>query len=199
MYFKTAERNEVFRILDKIQPRRILDFGCNAGYEAHRIQEYSGAEVYGYDFNEHALDRGRAEFPNLRFLDRLQYPKFDGMFDLIVMSHVLEHIPDPEQIITETLERLNDGGHLLIILPQERIRGDCNFDHVIFHSLKNRRYVNPHLHIIRHERVKSAVAPHGMVIKDLTYINWFPPIVTSKFRYLTAFSMIALCGPPDPS
>ena len=120
MYFKTAERNEVFRILDKIQPRRILDFGCNAGYEAHRIQEYSGADVYGYDLNEHALDRGRAEFPNLHFLDRLQYPKFDGMFDLIVMSHVLEHIPDPEQIITETLERLNDGGYLLIILPQER-------------------------------------------------------------------------------
>ena len=38
-------------------------------------------------------------------------------FDLIIMHHVLEHLPDPQSILRQCAERLKRGGTLIICVP----------------------------------------------------------------------------------
>ena len=47
----------------------------------------------------------------------------DDPFDLIILSHVLEHFPDPLGVVERVLERLNPGGVLYIEVPN--IRAFC--------------------------------------------------------------------------
>jgi predicted SAM-dependent methyltransferase len=38
-------------------------------------------------------------------------------FDLVTMTHILEHLPDPEMSLSEVRNVLKPGGHLLIAVP----------------------------------------------------------------------------------
>ena len=46
-------------------------------------------------------------------------PFQNNYFDRIIMSHVLEHISDPENFLFKILSKLKKGGHLSISLPTD--------------------------------------------------------------------------------
>ena len=94
-------------------------------------------------------------------LDITAMPFADGSFDLILCSHVLEHVPDDRRAMTEIHRVLAPGGMAILMVPialdhattdedpsvtdpQERIRRFGQFDHV---RLYGRDYV---------DRLKSA-------------------------------------------
>ena len=47
-------------------------------------------------------------------------PKFEGLFDIISMSHVLEHIPGPVEFIQKIAKYLKPNGKFLIAVPDLR-------------------------------------------------------------------------------
>lgn len=70
--------------------------------------------------------------------DRFSLDGFDGTFDAIVMSHVLEHIPhSPVEVVRHALDRLSQGRVLILAVPNP-VR-----PHVIVGNLVRRHYVNP--------------------------------------------------------
>lgn len=44
----------------------------------------------------------------------------DGSFDIIMMSHVLEHMPDPKASLVALLPKLKPGGHIILAFPSLR-------------------------------------------------------------------------------
>ena len=46
-------------------------------------------------------------------------------FDYIIASHVIEHIPDPIGWMLDIAEMLNDGGKLVVAIPDKRYTFDC--------------------------------------------------------------------------
>jgi len=44
-------------------------------------------------------------------------PLASGSFDTIILSDVLEHVPEPEQVLTELARLLKEGGKLLLNVP----------------------------------------------------------------------------------
>ncbi len=118
------------RILGEIAGTTILDVGCGTGYLTdwikHRRPEL---DITGTDF---IIEEGtRTRHPDISFVEGPieALPFADKSFDTVICTHVLEHILDFRQALTE-LRRVTRGT-LILVVPQER---------------EYRFTFNPHLH-----------------------------------------------------
>ena len=92
---------------------RVLNVGGSAGvidnYLADRFEQ-----VVGIDIDKRAIDFARSSFSkeNLEFqvADALDLPFSDSCFDVIVCSHVYEHVADPSLMMDEIRRVLRPGG-----------------------------------------------------------------------------------------
>jgi 2-polyprenyl-3-methyl-5-hydroxy-6-metoxy-1,4-benzoquinol methylase len=109
-------------LFDRAQPTSLLDVGCGEGLLVQRwAQRLGDKRVVGIDLEEESIQAGWAErrAPNLEYrvmqADRL--PFASGEFDLVSAIEVLEHLPDPEQTLSE-MARCAER-HLLVSVPHE--------------------------------------------------------------------------------
>ena len=110
------------RLFERAAPESVLDVGCGEGVLTYRwAQRLGDAPVLGLDLEDPKL---RTEWEtrrrdNLRFAtmppDRL--PCDDDEFDLATAIEVLEHVPDPEQTVSEMARVARR--HLLVSVPRE--------------------------------------------------------------------------------
>jgi SAM-dependent methyltransferase len=87
---------------------RVLDFGCGDGKFLDRLQN-RGWETYGI---EPAMS---VAFTRHR---RLEVPPPDPTFDFIIVHHVLEHVPEPLDLLRQLGAATRPGGVLFISLPR---------------------------------------------------------------------------------
>lgn len=96
--------------LEHILPTdRVLDLGCGNGRVTFGVAE-KATEVVGIDFNVDGIRKAREQYQreNLRFVegDALTYD-FDGRFDKVILSNVLEHIEKRVEFLQD-LHKLTD-------------------------------------------------------------------------------------------
>lgn len=104
-------------ILDFSPPNgaRILDIGCGRGHLLRLLNEcgpdfrLSGSEYDGYCRESVLAIPGVEEF----FIQKA----YRGPYDVIVLSHVLEHIPDPISFLRSIVGHLAPSGHMLVAVP----------------------------------------------------------------------------------
>lgn len=87
---------------------KAVDFGCGEGKLLNSLQD-AGWDTYGL---EPSTD---VAFLRHRRLDTLPA---DGRFDLAILHHVLEHVPNPLAVLREIAASLKDGGVLFISVPR---------------------------------------------------------------------------------
>jgi SAM-dependent methyltransferase len=118
------------RIVGAVEGGSVLDVGCGTGYVLdHLKRELAYLDLTGVDF---IVEEGtRARHPDIRFeqasIEKL--PFADASFDTVICTHVLEHILDFRQALSE-LRRVTRR-KLILVVPQER---------------EYRFTFNPHLH-----------------------------------------------------
>ncbi len=117
-----AAELEVMRI-PASETGRLLDVGCGGGAFLRRMRQ-AGWAVTGTEPDAKAAARLAAAegFPVYGTLDDLLRERVQG-FDLIVLSHVIEHLPDPLQTLTQLRSLLRAGGRLLLTTPNARSLG----------------------------------------------------------------------------
>jgi 2-polyprenyl-3-methyl-5-hydroxy-6-metoxy-1,4-benzoquinol methylase len=120
---------------------RVLDLGCGLGQLSALLQAARPDwELHAADAYEACLDRtaARVRLAGRYRLDeqRFELARLPRDFELVVMSHVLEHMLDPVGALRETLAHVRPGGHLLLAVPNP-VRPS-----VILASLLRRDYVN---------------------------------------------------------
>jgi SAM-dependent methyltransferase len=96
---------------------RFLDVGCGNGEFAGILQS-AGWEVAGVEPDEAAAaipSQYLGVAVHVGYLDTVGFD--DGEFDLIRLSHVLEHLDDPVQALARCYRLLRPGGRLLISTP----------------------------------------------------------------------------------
>jgi pseudaminic acid biosynthesis-associated methylase len=85
------------RLLDGIAPTRVLEVGCNVGWNLVYLDRLGIPELYGVEPQRDAVQRARARWPELGVLHGTAFdlPFRDGLCDLVFTSGVLIHIaPD---------------------------------------------------------------------------------------------------------
>ena len=81
----------------------VLDLGCGFGTITHNLSLIAG-KVVGVDRNPFAIESARRHYvrDNLCFVedDAMNYLNTSGeKFDVLVLTHVLEHIDDPKEFL----------------------------------------------------------------------------------------------------
>ncbi len=104
-------------------PRRVLEIGCAAGENLIFLKSRGSDFTVGVECSPEV-----AAFARTRGVDEviigdvekvpLPYPL--GSFDLIIASHVLEHLSDPWAMLTKLKPLLASGGQLVGALPNVR-------------------------------------------------------------------------------
>ncbi len=107
---------------------KILDYGCGFGQNIQSLTNERFKNVYGVDIEKQAIASCISKGFNVKELDleNLKNP-FDIKFDVIILSHIIEHIQKNEIINTLVFiknEFLSDGGKLLIAVPNAQSNTD---------------------------------------------------------------------------
>lgn len=111
-----AAELEVMRI-PASETGRLLDVGCGGGKFLRRMNK-AGWDVVGTEPDAKAAARLAEQegFPVYRALEDLIDEEVQK-FDVIVLSHVIEHLPDPIHTLSQLRGLLSSGGRLLLTTP----------------------------------------------------------------------------------
>jgi 2-polyprenyl-3-methyl-5-hydroxy-6-metoxy-1,4-benzoquinol methylase len=114
-------KSQAVRLVHSIAPRSILEVGCGEGYMLEALVHGGvSASLHGVDFSTPAIADARARLGDraqLEARDARELADHGDQFDLVMMLEVLEHIPNPGQMLP-ILERLTRR-HLLLSVPWE--------------------------------------------------------------------------------
>jgi len=94
---------------------RLLDFGCNEGRGLH-IYKKNGYDAEGLELNEVAAEKARRSGFTV-YTESLEDFNPDDLFDMVVLSNVLEHAVSPKEILSNIRRILKPGGEVWISLP----------------------------------------------------------------------------------
>jgi SAM-dependent methyltransferase len=87
-----------------ISPRSTLDVGCGDGALLCELRRRGfGGRLSGVEISEAAvaIARERAEIDVVARFDGVNLEEGDSAYDLGILSHVLEHVPDPAALLAE--------------------------------------------------------------------------------------------------
>lgn len=96
---------------------KVLDIGCGAGGNLKTLQD-QGWEPYGIEMSEIAAAHARELTGGEIHTGTLESAPFPpGSFDLVLMSHSLEHLPSPLDALRRIHRLLKDNGLLVVSVP----------------------------------------------------------------------------------
>ncbi len=97
---------------------RLLDAGCNEG-RGLRIYARNGFQVEGLELNPSAAAVARESGFTVHVGDTTDFAAPEA-YDVVVLSNVLEHAPDPKKVLSNVHGNLTPGGQLWISCPNSR-------------------------------------------------------------------------------
>lgn len=139
--------------------RRVLDIGAGVGTDLKRLASV-GWEPWGIERSPAAAEIARRSlrlWPERILVSAAEDASFrQGFFDLIVMSHVIEHLHDPRGVLARVHHWLSPGGRLIIRCPNVN-----SLERRVFGHLWTGLDVPRHLYHFSDRTVRHALAVTG--------------------------------------
>ncbi|MEZ4857354.1 MAG: class I SAM-dependent methyltransferase [Flavobacteriaceae bacterium] len=169
----------------------LLDIGAGTG-EFLKYAKNKNWKVNGVEVNESARNLASEKGINLKkSIDDFQ----GNQFDVVTLWHVLEHLPNLEKTITQIESLVNEGGTLLIAVPN-------------FHSFDAHYYkeywaaydVPRHLWHFSQESMKNLFSSKMKLVKTkpMIFDAFYVSLISEKYKTGNAFSLkafwIGLCS-----
>jgi SAM-dependent methyltransferase len=125
--FARPERETLFKRYVGGPGRRVLDLGCRDGALTRAYLD--GNEVVGVDADREALAEAARLSIETRWADLDQPLDFtDATFDVVVAGELLEHLRDPQRVVSEINRVLRPGGTFVASVPNAyRLKGRLLF------------------------------------------------------------------------
>ncbi|MES2559174.1 MAG: class I SAM-dependent methyltransferase [Bacteroidota bacterium] len=120
LFADQTRRGEVFyklfqREIGDLAGATVFEIGCGAGgilYPFHK----AGYIAEGIDYDRAHLEYGKLKGMNLQFGNYKEAIPA-GSKDIMILSHVLEHMSNPVRELNDIFEKLKDNGYLILEVP----------------------------------------------------------------------------------
>jgi len=146
-----------------VEGGRLLDIGCGNGTELYKLKRM-GWDVYGVDIDAEASERARAKGLSVFTgeLSRANYP--DRFFHVVRMSFVLEHLPNPKEVLLEVSRILMPQGRIYVSVQNAR-----SLNYWLFRKWWYSLDVPRHLFSFTPDTIQKLLSPLCLRVKTL----WF--------------------------
>jgi SAM-dependent methyltransferase len=86
-----------------LRPASVVEVGCGDGALLAELRARGFAPaLVGFELSPTAVELARARGLDVEEFDGARLPGPDGRFELGILSHVLEHVPEPASLLAET-------------------------------------------------------------------------------------------------
>ena len=168
----------------------LLDVGAGSHSATKTKAVFPNCNYYGIDITK-SYENDENDFKAMSGfyemdLTKLQFENIpENFFDVIMMSHIIEHLHNGDKVIEGLISKLKSGGHIYIEYPAERST----------HLPKMKRTLNfyddpTHVRIYSVNEVEDILKPNGFeILKSGTrrywpYIVFLPlTIITETIKY----------------
>lgn len=154
----------------------ILDIGAGYGHVLHALAErFPESERMAIEFS--AVCVRHLEKLGVRVFDQPAesvLPDLDKQFDLVIISHVLEHVQDPRALLELVRTKLKPGGLLYVEVPNIPLEAVLRYpDHVWAP-----RYDEPHISFFSEDALRGLLESIGL---DVEFADTAGP----EYRYIS--------------
>lgn len=96
---------------------RLLEIGSGLGHLIGQLED--SFETYGMDLNHWAVNESKlvADETGLQTASAEEIPFADGTFGVVIIKHIVEHLPHPDKAIAEIGRVTAPGGTLILATP----------------------------------------------------------------------------------
>lgn len=114
-------RPELIKLIDEKpeSPLQILDIGCGCGAMMAKLKSlYPFSNLHGIDMVPEAADISK-QFGNVICgnVEEIAFPYPDHYFDYCILGDVLEHLHDPQKVLTRLHKHMKKDGHIALSMP----------------------------------------------------------------------------------
>lgn len=140
---------KVMELVQKYAPDQgaVVDVGCGTGVTLSLLKEQgTNLSLHGADFDETCLKNAGEKVRELKIFkmnesESIDISQIEGLYDVSILSHVLEHVEYPLKTLKKMTAITKKGGFIILATPNP-VRPN-----VFFSNLIRRHYVNRgHVH-----------------------------------------------------
>lgn len=164
---------------------RLLEIGCGSGSMLSSMESL-GWRTEGIDVDPSAVSNARSKGLNVALGDLREQSYGHNTFDAVMMSHVIEHVADPVELLTECYRILKPGGVLSLVTPNIESIGSRFFGRHWFHLDPPRHLVLYNVKAIQALANKAGFTNMriGTTIRDAHALFWASYSISRQGRFV---------------
>lgn len=147
---------------------RLLDIGCGWDYRLLKTVEPLIGSGIGIDFKVQEMESTKIKTVRMRMKDSLPFEA--ESFDIVTMLAVLEHLPNPLRMMSETERVLKKGGRLVMTVPSKIAKPVLEFM-AFYLKIVNANEIRDHKKYYDCEDIKSLVNRTGLIVEEHRYFQ----------------------------
>ncbi len=173
-WFFMTRFDAVFGALNPGPGEKILEIGCGSGFYTKaiaRVTTHLTASEYAEKYLEAAREYNTLPIDAYVHCSATELPFDDATFDKVLVTEVIEHIPDWQKALDEITRVLIPGGTLVISTPNRR--SYMNLAYALKRKVKKFEF-NEHVIEFSPNEFRRAISKR-LTVQSLTFVNFLLP------------------------
>ncbi|MCE5250862.1 class I SAM-dependent methyltransferase [bacterium] len=156
--------------------KEMMEIGSSDG-SLIALYKQNGWKVKGLEYSEFSIKKAREKYRiELEPKDIFEIHPDRCRFDLIIFSHVLEHMPDPLRVLEHCKTLLKPGGIVFIELPQAPLGSECRKEELF-------QYLNTtHLFDFRTQSLAKLIEKAHLSVESMDRYFYHVPRLFKKYE-----------------